>query len=529
MPIVSSKGLASYTGTFTEKQLKHLYRRTHFGITRKEINDHKGKSLSTLLTDILKYSAEPSPPLNHYDNIINSAYRESAIPYGTTWVHTTPTVPENNFVKIQSFKSWLMMNFMNDVTITEKMTLFLHSFLPISHDVNDPRFLYFNYKMLRANCLGNFKTVIKLLTLDAGMLVFLNGEKNQKNAPDENYARELQELFTIGKDFTPIYSENDIKEAARVLTGFQINRTNATYTFNANRHDTGNKTFSAFYNNKVITGKTGAAGESELDELIDMIFQKDEVALHFCRKLYKFFVYYDIDDTVEANVIKPLATIMRTNNYDILPVLQALFGSEHFYDTNAYGCHIKSPIDYVLGQVREMEIAFPDSSNIETQYLVHYDLISYCLTLRQEPYDPPNVSGWEAYYQFPLYHENWITTDTIANRNKISNYFLFGYTRRMFSIKFDSIGFTKKFSKPEDPIALINDTINYMHTLPITEELRNYLRNILLYGQSEDYYWTNAWNDHINNPTDNAKKKIITDLLYAYYKYIVELAEYHLI
>jgi uncharacterized protein (DUF1800 family) len=529
MPIVSTKGLTAYTGSFTDREKKHLLRRTCIGVTRQRIASLSGQSLTQLLSSVLTLSAEPSPPLNHYDNLINPpTNKEASIPYGATWVNTQPTQPMINFLKVRSFKSWLIQNYLKDTTITEKMALFLHSFIPITHDVNDPRFLYFNYKMLRANSLGNFKTIIKNTLLDPGMLNYLNGDKNQKNSPDENLGRELQELFTLGKGYTPIYSEDDVKAAARVLTGYQINYATAAYTFNSTRHDTTNKQFSSFFNNTVITGKTGAAGEQEIDDLLNMIFAKNEVALHFCRKLYGFFIYYDIDATVEANIIVPLANIMRTNNYEILPVLQAFFASEHFFDADTYGSHIKSPIDYMVGYFKELEIAMPDATNLETQYEVYAEPLTFAALLRQEPYDPPNVAGWDAYYQSPLLHENWITTDTIANRNKLAVYLLVGYTKRTFKLQVDLVGFTKGFSNPADVNILIDDALVYLHTIPSTPELKAKLKTILLYNQNSDTYWTGWWNDHLNAPTDVAKKKIVTDLLTLFYKYIIELAEYQL-
>lgn len=528
MPIVSSKGLTPYTGVFGEKEIKHLLRRTRFGIRRSDIAGLSGQSLTQVLSSILQLSPEPAPPLNHYENIINPIYKESSIPYGTTWVNTIPQYPEINFHKVNSFRYWLSINYYQDTTITEKMALFLHSFIPISHEVTDPRFLYQNYKMLRANCLGNFKTVIKQSLLDSGVLRYLNGDVNQKNAPDENLARELQELFTLGKGFTPIYNESDVKEAAKVLTGYQIDRNTGLVKFTATRHDTTNKTFSAYYNNTVINGKTGAAGQDELDDLVNMIFSKDDVALHFCRKLYGFFIYYDIDSTVENNIIAPLANIMRTNNYDILPVIEALFQSEHFFDTDVYGSHIKSPLDAIFGQFKELEIVLPSNSDILKQYEVYGEMFAASALIRQLPYNPPNVSGWEAYYQKPLMHENWITTDTIANRNKLSVSYLVGYNRRGYKIQADLIEFTKGFNNPGDPNKLIEESVGFLHTIAITSDLQTYLKSILLFGQSQEYYWTNAWNDHINNPTDPAKKKLVSDLLFAFYKYIFELAEYQL-
>src|SRR6478672_11169439 len=146
------------------------------------------------------------------------------------------------------------------------------------------------------------------------MLRYLNGYLNTATAPDENYGRELQELFTIGKD--PVtnlapYAEDDVKNAAKILTGHRINGNTFSYFFDATRHDSTDKTFSTFYNNTVIKGRTGAAGAQETDDLLNMIFAKNEVSKFIVRKLYRWFVYYVIDETTEANVIEPLATIFR--------------------------------------------------------------------------------------------------------------------------------------------------------------------------------------------------------------------------
>jgi uncharacterized protein (DUF1800 family) len=187
-----------------------------------------------------------------------------------------------------------------------------------------------------------------------------NGYLNIASAPDENYSRELLELFTIGKGPGSQYTENDVKEAAKALTGWQINGTTYTSFFNSNRHSAANKTFSSFFNNRVITGRTGTtAGQLELNDLLTMIFNTQECAKFIVRKFYRFFVYYVIDAATEANVITPLADIFRTNNYEIKPVLSTLLKSEHFFDKWNQGCFIKAPADHVIGAVREMNAQFP--------------------------------------------------------------------------------------------------------------------------------------------------------------------------
>src|SRR4051812_47350170 len=138
------------------------------------------------------------------------------------------------------------------------------------------------------------------------MLRYLNGYLNTNTAPDENYGRELQELFTVGKgadNASPLFSEADVKAAARVLTGWTLNINTNSAVFIPSRHDTSNKPFSSYYNNTTVTGRTGTtAGDLELDDMLAMIFSNNDVALHICRKLYRWFVYYDIDAATETNV-----------------------------------------------------------------------------------------------------------------------------------------------------------------------------------------------------------------------------------
>ncbi len=140
------------------------------------------------------------------------------------------------------------------------------------------------------------------------MLLFLNGSTSTVQAPNENYGRELQELYTEGKGVNSLYTQTDVHNAARVLTGHTID-SNYNYVFQAGNHDDQDKQFSAFYSNTVITGYSGAAGAGEVDNLFNMLLGTQECALFICRELYNFFVYYVDDATVESDVIAPLATV----------------------------------------------------------------------------------------------------------------------------------------------------------------------------------------------------------------------------
>jgi uncharacterized protein (DUF1800 family) len=198
-----------------------------------------------------------------------------------------------------------------DRSIREKMTLFWHNhFATETVDVSNANLLYKHANLLRTKALGNFKQLVRDISLDPAMLVYLNGRVNTATAPDENYARELQELFTLGKENNPNYAEADVKAAAKVLTGWRVDTTVNTFPsyFTSSRHDATNKTFSSFYGNTTITGRTGTtAGDVELDDLLNMIFAKNvEVSRFMAKKLYRFFVHYDIDAAAETNVFQPL-------------------------------------------------------------------------------------------------------------------------------------------------------------------------------------------------------------------------------
>ncbi|MES2882410.1 MAG: DUF1800 family protein, partial [Bacteroidota bacterium] len=360
-PQRTQSGINPYNGAWTDNEVQHLLKRTMFGSTKTDIDYFKTRTVSQAVDELINPTAPlPAPPLNDY----TASMADPAVPAGQTWVNAPTNDGTLNSLRRQSFKKWwtgLMIN--QDRSIREKITLFwANHFGTETNDIGNAHWAYWHHQLLRQQSLGNYKTLLKAVTIDAGMLRYLNGYLNTNSAPDENYARELQELFTIGKDgvtgMAP-YTEDDVKKAARVLTGWRINGTTFASYFDATRHDSTAKTFSSFYNNTTIAGRTGAAGANETDDLLTMIFAKNDVAKYFCRKLYRWFVYYKIDSATETNVIEPLANIFRNNNYDIKPVLSALLKSENFFDVLNQGCIIKSPADHVVGSLREFGVAFP--------------------------------------------------------------------------------------------------------------------------------------------------------------------------
>lgn len=526
----TQSGLNPYSGPWTKNEVQHLLKRTMFGSTRADINYFLSKTMTQSVDELLAPTAPlPSPPVNDY----SPGTPDANVPAGTTWVNNPTTDGTLNSVRRNSFKKWWAGQMINqDRSIREKLNLFwADHFGTETTTIGVAHFVYWHHALLRQNALGNFKQLIKNVTIDAGMLRYLNGYLNTNTAPDENYARELQELFTLGKGPTVVYTENDVRTAAKVLTGWRINGTTFAVFFDASRHDTTNKQFSSYYNNTVINGQSGANGALETDALINMIFAKDEVSKYICRCLYTWFVYYKIDSATETNVIEPLATIFRNSNYEIKPVLDALFKSEHFFDVLNQGCVIKSPVDQVVSCLREFGVVFP---NTVTEYADAYGMWNYIrnwfTNMNQDIGDPPDVSGWAAYYQAPQFHELWINSDTLPKRNQFTDTMITnGYTRNGKKIIINAVAFTQALPNPSDPNALIDDALAIIYRVPISAASRQQIKEqILLSNQTQDYYWSNAWNAYIADPSNTANYNIVNTRLKSFYQYLMNLPEYQL-
>jgi len=526
-----------YTGPWTSNEVLHLLRRTMIGATKADVDFFAGMTMNDAVDYLLSAPATaPNPPVKTYNNSTNVGDPDATVAQGSTWVNTNTTDGGIDQQRRQSFKNWWVGLLLNqERNIQEKMVLFWHNhFATETVEIRRGIWCYQNNVTIRNNALGNFKIFTKDITIDTGMLRYLNGYLNTKTAPDENYAREMLELFTVGKGIdnaSAPFIEADVLAAARVLTGWQVNNSNNTTAFNKNRHDTNNKQFSAFFNNTLVTGRTGdTAGELELTDLLNMIFNTEEVALNICRKLYRFFVYYEIDAAAEANVIVPLAQVFRSNNYDIVPVLATLFKSEHFFDVLNRGCFIKTPIDLVIGMCREYQVQFPPNTDFIGNYLMWQYLQLFAAIQQLNIGDPPNVAGWPVYYQRPQFHEIWINSDTLPKRNQFADIMgSLGYTRAGRKIKIDHTLFAASMPNPGNPNALIEDSIKYLLTLPLTQASRDQIKkDILLGGQITDGYWTGAWNTFINDPGNMANTAIVKSKLASLYQYLMRLAEYQL-
>jgi uncharacterized protein (DUF1800 family) len=530
--------LNSYTGSWTKAEVTHLLRRTTFGVKPADIQTllamTPGDAVDYLFSNVP--SSAPAPPVNNY---YNGGYVDpTGIAAGQTWVNAAYGDGTVNAKRRQSLTAWWMGLILNqNLSILEKMTWFWHNHFATELSViGDARLGYIHHSMLRANALGNFKTMVKLVTKDPAMLVYLNGQLNTGAAPDENYGRELQELFTVSKYNTPNYIEDDVKAAARVLSGWQINYASSPISakFTASRHDSSNKQFSTFYNNAIVYGQTGANGANETDALIDMIFNNaaTQVSTWICTKLYRFFVYYDTvtDPSVSATVIAGLASLLVSSNWDIVPVVKRLLKSQHFFDTNSQGCYIRTPLDFYAGLYRTFGITLPTSFDTQKTYAIWNAFRQFASDNGLDLGEPPNVSGFPAYYQDPQYHELWINSNTFPKRLQFTDVMLnSGFAAGTGSaIKIDVVAFANGYANADTPDMLIQYFCDILLGVDISKSHKDTLKvATLLSGQTSDYYWTQAWQAYKTTPNTantNTVKTRLTSLLTE----LMHLPEHHL-
>jgi uncharacterized protein (DUF1800 family) len=535
--IALNGGLEPYNGPWDVDQAAHLLRRTGFGVKKADLDLLLGMTVDEAVNHVLETSMPQTKPIYNYfdDTDPNNPYdyEEPTLQLGQSWIPNDPTPYAFNGdaegYRIQSFRGWWLEQMVNQgASILEKLTLFWHNhFATQTASYFNGKGCYQHNNLLRSNALGNFKALTKAVTLDPLMLIYLNGVYNTKWAPDENYARELQELFTIGKDNPDHYTEEDVVAAARVLTGWKIDYEKATTWYYAVDHDNTDKQFSAFYNNTVIPGNVNA--EVELDALLDMIFEKNEVAEYLCRKLYRWFVYYNIDATTEANVIQPLAQIFRSSGYEILPVLETLLKSTHFFDAVNKGCYIKTPVDIVIGTLRSFNLGIP-SQTYWDDFEMKYFLTDALVGQQMVPGDPPNVAGWQAFRQVPLYYRMWVNSTTVRRRNEYLGLLFTPYiaTSDDNRLQIIPVDFAAQMSNPYDPVVMIDDMVKILLPQPLSDNKKWLLKNILLSGQSSDSYWTIAWSDYVNDPSNDMYFSIVNTRLTNMLAYMLLLPEYQL-
>lgn len=562
----SAKGLTEYTGPWTALEANHLLRRLQYGVKYTELQAALTKTMSQVVDDLFTFSSTVSSPtaqpLNHYQTAADATNPlvDPVIGLGMPWPenHFTDGTTLNNNLggnRRLSLARWLWGVMLNESnTARNKVTDFWMHFIPTdafnnTTGTNFATFSHDYHKLMRENCIGNFKTLIDKVTKAPKMLDYLSNHFSTAAQPNENYARELLELFTIGKD--PVnqsnnkYTEDDIKAAAKVLSGWKIaNIYSTTYpitgSFVSGNHNQTNKVFSSNFGNTTIANQTGANGANELQQFYDMLFnfQGVKISEYIAERMYRYFVYYEIDQNTKDNVIVPLGKLLRDSNWEVLPVFKKLLKSEHFFDIINRGVMIKSPFDFMTSMIQNFNVGTTvvdgnNATNVKNQYNLWNYLNSQTISYEQGMCSYPTVSGYKAYYQQPVFYQSWINSNTVQKREGSINNFITGTVQGGIRLQFDFVKFIKQFplDVQRDPNLLINESIKFLfpHDISITFKAVDLKKTSLLNNQDSDYYWTDAWNAHLATPTSSTALKTVTDRLKAMFTTLIKSAEYQLI
>jgi hypothetical protein len=284
--------------------------------------------------------------------------------------------------------------------LREKMTLFWHNHFATSiAKVGRATLMYAQNKLLRKHALGKFRPFLLEISRDPAMIVWLDNNSNVKGTPNENYAREVMELFTLG---VGNYTEKDVKEAARAFTGWHTNENGDAYAFNASLHDDGPKTF------------LGQSGKWNGDDVVRILLDQKSAARFLVRKLYRYF----ISETQEppGALLEPLAESFRKSDYDIATLLGTMLRSRHFFSEYAYRQRLKSPAEFVLGAARAVVHPTEEQKEVRLPLVL---LVNRMAAMGQELFAPPNVKGWP-------HGKAWLNTSTVLLRNNFAQQVAFG-------------------------------------------------------------------------------------------------------
>ncbi|MEP6734447.1 MAG: DUF1800 family protein [Chryseolinea sp.] len=553
--------LPEFSGTLGLKRAAHLLRRATFGATKEQIDTFATLTPAQAITALYR-QALPAPvvPIDPKT--------------GTEWVLTGVTDANSDSGALETFfKSWFIGQMMavgvSDsislaYTARERLVYFLHThFTTITSKVSNSRSLYFQNQLFRFFALDmlnadpdvNFKNLTVKVSIDNAMLRVLDGTENVKGSVNENFARELLELYTIGRGLEGtlpplpaqgdyiMYTEQDVKQAARVLSGWEIDDTFALIDLdtsiprgtvrgsetNASAHDNDPKTFSPRFANAVIQADpalmsggnaTEASAMDEIVQLVDLIYLQPETAKHICWKLYRFFVYapHTPADSlaIDGPIITEMANMLVASNYKIQPVIENLLRSQHFYEGSAaipddnFGGIIKSPLDLVIQSLRMFEVPITPMTTSATEFYNQTgEILSNVVGQAMNFYEPTDVAGYDCYFQFPIYHRYWITPNTLANRYAFIRSIVTSTEAGMFKVNvFDFVKNNIPNAIAADASLLVIELAKYF--LPLWDDLTyddladdnsgltsqrlNYFKQRFLQTFSEAY-WTTRWNE----------------------------------
>ena len=385
---------------WNEATAAHLINRAGFGGTREDIQALHRQGLTLAVRQLVDFPAGladvPAPEWAQPSNLreLRMEARSSAIGDPEQKRTKMRELQMMEGEQMLSLRKWWLERMLNSpAPLLEKMTLFWHGhFATSAQKVKDAYFMWLQNDTLRRHALGNFSTLVKRVSRDPAMMIYLDLQQSRKEHPNENWARELMELFTVG---IGNYTEQDIREAARSFTGYRVDMTTQQFRFAPGQHDTGFKT---------VLGRTGPLNG---DDVIDALINQPACAQFIGRKLWRFLV----EDEPAPETTNRVAETLRRHQFELRPVLREIFSSAQFYSPAAMAGQIKSPVQYLIQTVKLLRTSLP--SAVATQNAMRQ--------MGQTLFAPPNVKGWDG-------GRSWITTSTLLFRYNFTNYLINGDT-----------------------------------------------------------------------------------------------------
>lgn len=360
----------------------HLVTRAGIGAEWQAIKKLKGLTRQHAVNKIIHKVAvlPPDPPRMTPWNVRMNMYKSNNPAFKMKMFKMTRV--ENDRLKI-----WWLSHMLNTSSpLVEKLTLFWHGHFASSLEkVEQPKLIYKQHMLLRKHAMGNFAAMLKAITKDPAMSVYLDGQNNSKKSPNENFARELLELFTVGHGY---YQEYDIKSTAKAFTGSSVNRFKEHYVFNPKDHDT---------SEKQLFGKPIRSG----DDVVRVLLEHPRTSLTIAEKFWGLFIS---DTKPNPRYTERWAKAFKQSNYEIKTLLSAVLNSDIFWSSRYRGQLTKSPVDLVVGGLRTMP----------SRQFGKPELVGVLRLLDQDLFDPPNVKGWRE-------GRAWIDAETLMVRSSMVN------------------------------------------------------------------------------------------------------------
>lgn len=417
-----------------EKKLQHLLIRAGFGAIPGQLSRFKGKDLAIVADELIKDSAiiQDLLFLQKPETKDNGEVRPLKVV--SLFLKSQKQKEQLNFV-------WIDRMSVAKAQLREKMILFWHNHFATSG--NFAYLLQVQHNTLRKHALGSFRDMLHEISKDPAMILWLNNQQNKKDAPNENFAREVMELFTLGEGNG--YKENDIKNAARAFTGWAVDK-KGDFEFREKQHD---------FDEKEVFGKKGNFNG---EDIINMLLEKPQLAEYICRKIYKTFVNSEVNESR----VKELAARFRSNDYDISDLMRTIFVSDWFYDDENIGCIIISPVELLVRFKKLCKLEVDDEQMGALQQV-----------LGQTLFLPPNVAGWKG-------GRGWIDSSSLVQRLHLPKAMLDSGTARLnkkpaFEETADAKQQDNKTAKVKSDWTMLTNHFSSVEDAALTDEVIKFL------------------------------------------------------